>query len=356
MVMRLVALAALAASACGTFEEPSIVLDLRVIAMRTDIGMSPTKADQVIDVDLDTMPQISELLSQLRDTAVTAWVADPGGAEEDPLLWSMTLCLPDEEGRCDRGLPHIEFGASVIDDPEGAAVAQRPFAIITPTDPATGSTIVAMLVEAIDENPVNALGGVDLMIELRIGRVSAPREDDIYAAKKLRIAPRVPIERAANTNPSITGIETAINGFTKVDNFGSEFGLSVRCGDKGFDGAYGDRALVEKALVNPGDAVTLFPNEASGTREDYAVPGLDGKTIILEESISYQWLATYGGWSDETTGGGHDILGNQSLLGSDWTAPFIGNRDHLDVSIWMIQRDERFGVTPIETCLTVVNP
>ena len=104
--------------------------------------------------------------------------------------------------------------------------------------------------------------------------------------------------------------------------------------------------------MTPGDVVTLFPNEANDTRENYAVPGLDGTTILLEESVSYQWLTTYGGWSDETTGGGHDILGNQSLLGSDWTAPFTNTE--LDVTLWMIQRDERFGVTPIETCITVV--
>jgi hypothetical protein len=349
--MRIAILAALLASACGSFEEPSIVIDLRVIAMRTDIGAgSPSKADQVLDVDLTEEPQIGDLLSQLQPTSVTVWVADPGGQEDDALLWSMTLCLPGEEGRCDRTLPHIEFGAGEIEDPDGSPTAQRPFAEILPGDSQTGNTIVAMLVREIRENPVSALGGVDLMIELRIGRSAASRENDIYAAKKLRISPRIPLERAANTNPSITGIETAVNGFTAVASFASAGGQSVRCNDASFQGELPG----QRARVSQGDVVTLFPNEASDTREDYAVPGLDGSTIILEESVSYQWLTTYGGWSDETTGGGHDILGNQSLLGSDWTAPFIGNRDFLDVSLWMIQRDERFGVTPIETCITVV--
>jgi hypothetical protein len=193
---------------------------------------------------------------------------------------------------------------------------------------------------------VNALGGVDLMIELRIGRSAAPRENDIYASKKLKISPRIPVERAANTNPAIAGIETAVDGLLPVTGFASGNGQSVHCADPTYQGS--------RAMAHPGDVITLFPNEASDTREDYAVPGLDGETIILKEAVSYQWLATYGSWSDETTGGGHDILGNQSLLGSDWTAPFLGNRsDPLDVSIWMIQRDERFGVTPVETCLTV---
>jgi hypothetical protein len=345
MVMRLVAMAALLASACGTFEEPSIVLDLRVIAMRTDIGAgTPSQADQVLDVDLTEEPQVGDLLAQLQSTSVTAWIADPGEARR--IAWSMTLCLPDDEGRCDLSLPHIEFGAGEIEDPDTSTSFQRPYAEILPGDSQTGTTIVAMLLREIQDNPVNALGGVDLMVMLQIGGADEPRANDIFAAKKLRIAPRIPVERAPNTNPSITGIETAVNGFAAVDNFRSAGGQSIRCSDPNYQAS--------KAEVRSGDVITLFPNEANDTREDYATPGLDGSTIILEESISYQWLATYGGWSDETTGGGHDILGNQSLLGSDWTAPFIGGRDFLDVSIWMIQRDERFGVTPIETCITVV--
>jgi hypothetical protein len=347
--MRALAAMALLASACGTFEEPSIVLDLRVLAMRTDIGSStPSKADQVVDVDLTEEPQVGPLLAQLQQTNVTAWVADPG--KERELSYTMTLCLFDDEGRCDRALPHVEFGSGVVGDPETSSGAQHPYAVLLPTDSQTGNTMVAMLLREIQRNPVNALGGVDLMIELKVGGIDEPRENDIVAAKKLKISPRIPIERAANANPSITGIETAVNGLSAVSGFPSSGGQNVRCGDP----AYRDLQLSQKATVRSGDAVTLFPNESQDTREDYAVPGLDGNTIFLEETLSYQWLATYGGWSDETTGGGHDVLGNQSLLGSDWTAPNIGNRQFLDVSIWMIQRDERFGVTPLETCLTVV--
>lgn len=345
----LLAAAALLASGCGTFEEPSIVLDLRVVAMRTDIlgddGFPDGKADQVLDVNLaNGEPEIGDLLAQLRPTGITAWVADPGARRG--LVWSMTLCLPDDEGRCDRALPHLEFAAGEIDDPDTSTSYQRPYGELLPSDTQTGTTIVAMLLREIRENPVNALGGVDLIVQLQIGGVDEPRANDIYAAKKLRIAPRIPLERAPNTNPSITGMETAVNGLGPVPGFASSGGQSIRCADPAYQ--------VSRAIVRPGDSVTLFPNEATGTRETYATPGLDGSTIIIEESVSYQWLATYGSWSDETTGGGHDILGNQSLLGSDWTAPSIGGRESLDVSIWMIQRDERLGVTPLETCITVV--
>lgn len=345
----LIALGALVAfGGCGTFEEPSIVIDLRVVAMRTDVltedGFPSGKADQVIDVNLAQEPQVGDLLSQLRATGVTAWVADPG--KDRHLVWSMTLCLPGTEGRCDLARPHLEIGAGELDDPDSSTSFQRPYAEILPADPATGTTIAAMLLGAIRENPVSAVGGVDLMIQLQIGGIDEPRTNDIYAAKKLRIAPRIPLERAANTNPQFSSIETAVNGLGPVVGFASAGGQSVRCADPAYQAA--------KAVVRPGDSVTLFPNEATDTRETYASPGLDGSTIIIEETVSYQWLATYGGWSDETTGGGRDLLGNQSLLGSDWTAPNIGGRPFLDVTLWMIQRDERLGVTPLETCITVV--
>jgi len=64
--------------------------------------------------------------------------------------------------------------------------------------------------------------------------------------------------------------------------------------------------------------VTLYPDETNGTREVYYAPTLSGGSELLTETLTYQWLATAGGFSDATTGGGHDILGNQSLLGTVW--------------------------------------
>ena len=44
------------------------------------------------------------------------------------------------------------------------------------------------------------------------------------------------------------------------------------------------------------------------------------------------------------------MLGNQSLLGSDWLAPAAISGNSIMVSLWMIQRDERYGVS-IFDCL-----
>jgi len=97
-VIRGLAIAALLAG-CGSFEDPTIVLDLRVLAMSAEMtsavpGPGP---EQVVDVDL-TMPMATELLEQLRPTRVCALVADP--RHERDLRWSMTACACAVWRRC----------------------------------------------------------------------------------------------------------------------------------------------------------------------------------------------------------------------------------------------------------------
>ena len=326
---RLLPAAALLAG-CTSFEDPTIVLDLRVLAMTADVP------DQIVDVDLE-MPMPAEILQQLQPTNVCALVSDP--AQDRALRWAMTLCLLDEEGRCDRAQPFVELGAGVIADPETASAAQRPCGMIEPT--AYGATILAMLRAAVEANPVQALGGIDYTVVFSVGAVEDPSAD-IYATKHLRVSPRIPAERRANVNPRFDFVDAAL----------LSGGAVVLPGNGGTGGRCAELGPFEVPEVRPGARMTLFPIEPVGTREDYVVPTLDGKTAMLTETVTYQWFATYGAWSDEFTGGGHDVLGNQSLLGSDWLAP-SNVTGPLDVSLWMIQRDERYGARFFETCVRV---
>lgn len=321
-------LACLALTGCATFEDPTIVLDLRVLAMTADVP------EQIVDVDLER-PDPALMLAQLRDTEIVALVADPGNAR--PLRWSMTLCLVDDEGRCDRTRPFAELGAGVIEDPEDTYEAQRPRASILATVHAP--TLLAIITAAVEDNPVEALGGVQYTVVLGVGDVD-DRSTDVYAAKHLRMSPRVPAARMANRNPSVMAVDAALSTGAVIS-----VQANIRCGQRILDGQPVPR-------VPPGARLTLFPVEPDDVREDYVVPTLDGNTAQLKETITYQWLATYGAWTDEFTGGGHDALGNQSLLGSDWVAPRNVSRDLL-VSLWMIQRDERLGGSWYETCVLV---
>ncbi len=340
----LVAIAALL-TGCTVFEDPTVVLDLRVLAMTAEISdpnlfSSRYGPDQVVDVDLE-MPMTADILAQLRPTTVCALVADPN--KNRPLRWAMTLCLLDEEGRCDRELPFIELGAGIIGDPELASSAQRPCGSIEPA--AYPATILAMLREAVKANPVQALGGIDYTVVFSIGAVE-DRSTDVYATKHLRISPRIPAERQANLNPSFDYVDAAQLGGIAVILPGTPTNSPAtgRCAELGPS---------EIPTLNPGARLTLFPIEPEGTREDYVVPTLDGKTAMLTETVSYQWFATHGSWSDEFTGGGRDLLGNQSLLGSDWLAPRAIAGGSLIVSLWMIQRDERYGVSFFESCVEI---
>jgi hypothetical protein len=327
---------------CTTFEDPSIVLDLRIIAMTAtdsadfipgDTSISSSRGpEQVIDIDFEK-PNVTEILAQLRPTTISAVIADPGAHRD--LKWSMTLCILDMADRCDLAHPTIELGSGLISDPDDSLAIQRPTADIIPDQ-----KLLTILREAVEANPVQALGGIEYGVVLTVTDLTDPSVV-VHGAKHLRVAGRFPPDRTANTNPFINYLDAAIAGI----------GILIprcRC------------ALVETnncdvPVVDAGSVITLFPVEPESVREVYVAPTLTAGSERLTETIRYQWLAAHGSFSDETTGGGHDVLGNQSLLGTEWRAP-RGVTEPLDVPIWMVQRDERYGANLLETCIRVVPP
>ena len=90
--------AAAAAAGCGSFQDPNIVVDLRVLALTAE------PAEQMLDVDLSKPPDPAALLAQLVPTEVCALIADPGADRR--LLWSMTLCPLTSDERCDDEYPN----------------------------------------------------------------------------------------------------------------------------------------------------------------------------------------------------------------------------------------------------------
>lgn len=112
-------------------------------------------------------------------------------------------------------------------------------------------------------------------------------------------------------------------------------------------------------LFNPyamaaGTKVRLMPIEPPGARERYVVPTLDGRTESFTESLTYQWIASAGGFSDGTTGGPRDLSGNPAPLFTDYRAPDVEELlGRSDVSLWVIQRDERLGVHWYQACIRI---
>ncbi|MCX5742192.1 MAG: hypothetical protein NT062_06825 [Proteobacteria bacterium] len=321
---------------CGSFEDPAIVLDLRILAATASIP------EQVIDVDPTMELQPMVLLGQIAPIEVCYLVADP--ALDRTLAYTMSICPPSTDERCNTGEPEVVLATGVLADPDVAPGGVYPCTTIQPD-----GNLLGVLLAVLDGDPLGGLAGLDVSATLRIGGVDADRALDQYASKTVRITPRIPLARTGNKNPTLTSIEATIT-LPDSDTPGAPFTLPLgRCVDQ-----------VAPLEVAPDTTLRLTPIEAADARETYIVPTLDGKTSTYTESPTYQWLAGNGGWSSATTGGPKDFVGNPAPLFTDWRAPknVVATNDPLqgptDVPIWIIQRDERFGATWYEACIRVV--
>jgi hypothetical protein len=198
--------------------------------------------------------------------------------------------------------------------------------------------LLAVAVDSYEHDQLRGLGGIYYGVSLRIGGEGADPNDDLYAAKALRLMPKIPADIQANHNPSIDYISASVDGGeTSPMVFG-------RC-----------RAQLQPLTIAPRQVVRLTPVEHGDTRESYVVPTTDGGSRMFTESPTYQWLATAGGYSAGKTGGPKDAFGNPAILWTEWTAPKAGDLDGpTDVELWLVQRDERLGVQWYETCIRVV--
>ncbi len=315
---------ALLLAGCTTFEDPDIVVDLRVLALAADVP------EQIVDVDLANPQMPAQLLQQLVPAQVCALIADP--AFERRIRWKLSLCSYGDYSRCDPDVM-ATLASGTIDDPDTATPHPTMCATVTPN-----ANLLGVLLDTLSGDVLGGLGGVDYLVELSVGGADADPALDLYAAKNLRVAPRIPAARQANRNPSIDRIEATIDG-------GPPTVLGIgRCVD-----------ATPTLTVRPNDKVRFTPIEAVDAREAYVVPTLDGTGRMFTESLTYQWIASAGGFSSGSTGGPRDITGNPPPLFSDWGAPNAGDLSGpTDISLWIVQRDERLGVRWYESCVRVV--
>jgi hypothetical protein len=101
--------------------------------------------------------------------------------------------------------------------------------------------------------------------------------------------------------------------------------------------------------------VRLTPIEAATSRETYVAPTLDGLSEMFNETLTYQWVASGGSLSKGDTGGPRDVTGNPAPLFTDFKSPSADDiTGPTDIALWIIQRDERLGVTWYESCIRVI--
>ncbi|HUS29428.1 MAG TPA: hypothetical protein VMZ53_13005 [Kofleriaceae bacterium] len=315
----------LALSACTTFEDPDIVLDFRVLGAQAEIP------EQIIDIDITMPPKADDVLAQLVDTRV-CWLMSDKNFDRS-LRWSATLCNLNGDERCPEGSPQANLGSGVWDDPD---TAPTPDSFCTNV-PANGN-LLGVALDYLENDQLHGLGGIYYGVSLRVGGVDGDPALDLYAAKSLRIQPRIPPELTANTNPTLVQIEASVDGAANV------LLVDARCVDQ--------PAPLEVAA---GATLRFYPVEPDGVRETYVVPTIDGMVRTFTESLTYQWLATAGNYAGGRSGGTRDAFGNPATLWTDWNAPDAEDLEGpLDVDFWIIQRDERLGLKWFRGCVRVV--
>lgn len=310
---------------CGSFEDPDIVLDFRVLGLRAGLP------EQIVDIDIQNPEPPVQLLDQLVATDVCVLLSDRNFDRR--LRYSMTLCNLDSDERCESGSPMVNLGSGLWNDPD-AELAAPPLCATINAD----GNLLGVALDYLQGDQLRGLGGIYYGVSLRVGGENADPALDLYAAKSLRIMPRIPAEIRANNNPSLDHVDISIDGGEPMP---LPFG---RC-----------NAQPAPFEVAPEQRIRLTPVEPDGVREDYVVPTTDGRSRMFTESLTYQWLATTGNYSSGRTGGPRDAFGNLAPLFTEWTAPKAKDLAGVtDVELWVIQRDERLGLTWYESCIRIV--
>jgi hypothetical protein len=325
MRLLLVALTASLFCACGDFDDPTIVYDMRVL------GVIAEPPEILVPADPDMLDP-----SALPEVEVCALVADPGESRE--LSFTMAACPPTARGRCDDPRrPTVNLGSGTVPDPEESPTPGRICGTLGPSP-----TLAEIIESSISIDSLSGFGAIDIQIEIAIWPAGEDPSDAVVATKQMRFGAALPVERIPNSNPSL---ESIAGSRAPTGMRGLDFELPVgRCGD------------IDAPIVAPGESIGLLPIEPEGVREDYVVPTFDGESRSFTEILRYDFFATEGSYSKGQSGGERDISGTLPTLDTRWKAPskteIVGTG--LDVSLFIIQRDERGGQSWIQSCVHVM--
>jgi hypothetical protein len=227
-----------------------------------------------------------------------ALVVDP----RDPLRevtarWR--ACGSTTEHRCDESAVVLDLGATTSALPElGATLELEP----------------ALLDGARRQDLLQGFGGLPVVVEVSIEEGGPDHE---VAFKEVVVQAVLPEGTAPNSNPGAPGLLRD-------------------------DAAWPED---EVPVIAPGVEVAIEPTSAAGDAEPYAVFRFDLGTQELVEHIGYRFFATAGQWNREQTGGPPNAISTETTVASRWTAPEEPPTGGGLVTIWVVARDGRGGIS-----------
>src|SRR5262249_31794127 len=108
---------------CGSFADPDVVVDFRVLALGASVP------EQIVDVDINNPQPSPDLLAQLVPSEVCVLLSDQNFDRR--LRWSMTLCNLNSDERCS-GDARTVIGSGVWNDPDLSPTPPKLCATVQP--------------------------------------------------------------------------------------------------------------------------------------------------------------------------------------------------------------------------------
>jgi hypothetical protein len=291
----LLALLALPTAGCSPgFDVPSLVKDLRVLAMRAD-------PPEVI------VREPADVATPIR---VTALLADPVAPGRTLHCVLQTCRLDEAARRCTDPATTVRLAEGDCKDGENA------FPVVMPTP----------VLEAMQKGQAGYPAydpGTAVYVELMV----TGGEYELHAVKSIVYSPENPPGRVANANPVIESL------------FADGVLLPAPAPGAPFVVPY-----------VPGKAVRLQVAPLGGSKEHYALPTYDGGVVPLDEYATFAYYADGGAFSrDRATDQPRNTMTSSGddqppELWSDWSPPPAGSPDAARaIRFWFVYTDGRGG-------------
>lgn len=312
------------ASACvGPSDNPTKVVDLRVLGSRVEPPELMLESCAALDPRNPGGPNpLLDLLPFTQPVRYTALLQDPAGGGR-PIRYQLFACTSQTDRRCEEServlLTEGETGPGELVVPSLVGPSGLPLAFLSVGEaPDAGPPRPEdfLLFKVMQEDTFRGLGGirVPLVFHVQAG------DEEVYAQKLLVYNCRRVEGQQPNVNPVLPGL--LLEGAPWPEGPG-------------------------RTLTGAGP-FAIEPVDFSALEEPYVVPSLapEPTPLHLEESWVISWHTDHGRMQPQETGGA-DLSGQEGRHHVEWLPPADGAARET-VRVWAVVRDGRGGQTWLE--------